>query len=71
MQKMARDRFREFSKGKGSKLSAEEIKECETIQASIKAEGGNMAKGWDAAWENTYALARASMKRVVSEFKAI
>eukprot|EP01134_Creolimax_fragrantissima_P003174 CFRG3174T1 len=75
MQKMARDRFRIFTKKQQSVSNDdEELKLCGAIAsgmaAELKSNGGDKLKAWDSQWENTYNLARATMKRTMTDFMA-
>ena len=59
MQKLARDEFKRYQKGKGS-----EIDQCAVLEANLQSHGGSPAEAWNDNWQGVYALAEAVMKRI-------
>ena len=71
MQKMARDRLKDFGKGDGA-ITDSETRLCAQISSAMAAEiavSGDKQKAWDQNWQQVYALANAVMERTLkSEF---
>ena len=76
MQKMARDRLRQFAKERKAQLTppashAAEVELCARLSAAMAAAKGDKALElvlWDDNWQTVYALAEATMARTMSEF---
>jgi acyl-CoA oxidase len=67
MQKMARDRLKQFSSGKGDDFSADEKRLCSTLGANMAAatkSGTDKQQAWDDEWKTVYELADAVIERV-------
>ena len=76
MQKMARDRLRQFAKERKAQRTppashAAEVELCARLGAAMAAAKGDKALElvlWDDNWQTVYALAEATMARTMSEF---
>lgn len=73
MQKMARDRLKDFANTKGDGAVADlETRLCAEISSAMAKEiasSGDKQKAWDQSWQQVYALANAVMDRTLeSEF---
>jgi acyl-CoA oxidase len=67
MQKMARDRLKEFASGKEDEFSEDEKRLCYQLGASMAAaakSGVDKQQAWDNEWRTVYDLADAVIERV-------
>jgi hypothetical protein len=67
MQKMARDRLKQFASGKGDNFSEDEKRLCSILGASMAAAtkaGTDKQQAWDDEWRTVYDLAGAVIERV-------
>lgn len=74
MQKMARDRLKQFADDSGASFSDDEAYLCTKLAVATRAEvektGGSKQAAWDANWRLVYSLAEAVMDRVEDEMLA-